>query len=59
MYKVWDDYDANMELIGSADTIGEVKELARERYNDTDGECYIVYGKDIQHVRKLTFSPNF
>lgn len=54
MFKVYDDYDMNMELIGTADNLQEVKQLAKERYEDTDGECLIVYGRDKKHTKFLT-----
>lgn len=53
MYKVFDDYDMDMEFIGTADNIEEVKELARERYDETDGECCIVYGRDKKQTKFL------
>lgn len=53
MYKVYDNYDMDMEFIGTADDIKEVKELAKERYYDTDGECCIVYGRDKKHTKFL------
>lgn len=43
-YKVFDLYEYK-ECIGYADNIQEVKKLAKERYNDTDGECSIYYAE--------------
>ena len=42
-FKVFDVYDFNAFCIGYADTLAEVKRLAREEYDETDGECTIYY----------------
>lgn len=44
-YKVFDIYDGieQRETLGYADNIKEIKQLAKERINDTDGECLIAY----------------
>lgn len=39
-YYVYDLYDGK-ELLGEVKSMDEVIELANERINDTDGECYI------------------
>ena len=41
MFKLYDDYEGDMELLGSG-TLEECKKLARERIDDTDGECYLI-----------------
>lgn len=43
-YKVYDIYEAK-DVVGYADTLEEVKKLARSWHRDTDGECCIVYAK--------------
>jgi len=42
-YKVVDDYEMDWECIGYADTFGEIRKIAHERYLDTDSECAIYY----------------
>lgn len=42
-YKVFDVYNFNDYCIGYADTLKEVKKLARAEYDETDGECLIYY----------------
>ena len=41
-YKVYDLYEGK-ECIGYADTLREVKKIARTQYTETDGECAIYY----------------
>lgn len=41
IYRVYDNYELDMELLGSG-TYEECKRIAEERFNDTDGECYII-----------------
>ena len=53
MYKVYDDYDLTMELIGKAKDLREVKEIAKERYYETDGEFVIYYGECKANVKFL------
>lgn len=53
-YKVYDLYDGK-DCIGYADTLKEVKKLAREQYNDTDGECAIYYAELNQDTNKYNF----
>lgn len=43
-YKVYDLYEGK-DVVGYADTLNEVKRLAREWFRDTDGECCIVYAE--------------
>lgn len=43
-YKVYDLYDGK-QTIGYADTMQEIKRLARQQYDDTDGECAIYYAE--------------
>lgn len=43
-YKVYDLYDGD-DFLGYADTIREIKKLAREEYEETDGECVIGYAE--------------
>ena len=54
-YKVYDLYEGK-ECIGYADTLKEVKKLAREQYNETDGECSIYYVELNQKTNKYKFS---
>lgn len=42
-YKVYDIYDNVAEKLGYADTIAEIKKIARKRCEETDGECLISY----------------
>lgn len=53
MYKVYDDYDLTMELIGEAKDLKEVKKIAKERYYENDGECAIYYGESKTNVKFL------
>ena len=45
MYAVYDEWEGK-EFLGTADNMREVRDLAMERYNDTDGECQIWYYKE-------------
>lgn len=54
-YKVYDLYDYK-EVLGYADTMQEVKRLARERMDDTDGECCIYYAELNKDTQKYNFS---
>lgn len=46
MYKVIDTYDGYYDVIGSFETLDAAKDAARERFDDTDGECQIsIYRK--------------
>ena len=42
MFKVYDNYEMNMELLGTFETKKEVNKCIKEREADTDGECYII-----------------
>lgn len=53
-YKVYDLYEYK-ETIGYADTMPEVKAIARERDNDTDGECAIYYAELNEDAGKYMF----
>lgn len=50
-FKVYDLYEAN-DCIGYADTLAEVKKIAREQYDETDGECDIFYAELNQATNK-------
>lgn len=54
-YKVYDIYEGK-DTLGYADTLTEVKKLAREQSRDTDGECYIVYAELNPETGKYKFS---
>ena len=41
-FKVVDLYDGK-DVLGYADNMWEVKRLARQQVNDTDGECSVYY----------------
>lgn len=51
-YEVYDNYEGDYELIGVAENIKDVKSIMEERYDDTDGECYLIVvdelGKDVR-----------
>ena len=59
-YVVYDVYDgeAHKELLGFCDTIQQVNKLCNERYDETDGECRLAYGKwdGSKWVMKYIFS---
>lgn len=58
-YKVFDMYEG-ADKLGYCNNITSVKKMAREQYNDTDGECSVYYAllkengkydvKNLQHV---------
>ena len=54
-YKVYDLCEWK-EVIGFADTLREVRQIARERYNDTDGECAIYYAELNPETLKYKFT---
>lgn len=54
-YKVYDLYEYK-ETLGYADNIRGIKKLAKERYNDTDGECDIWYVQLDIEKQKYNFS---
>lgn len=41
-FKVYDNYEFDMELLGEFGSLAEAKVCAKERDLDTDGECFIV-----------------
>lgn len=46
MYKVIDTYEGFYDVIGSFDSEEEAREAAKERFEDTDGECQVsIYRK--------------
>lgn len=58
-YKVYDLYECEFgarEVLGYADNMKEIKRLAKERYNDTDGECDIWYAELNIETQKYKFS---
>lgn len=54
-FKVYDMYEGKM-TIGYVDTLSEVKKLAREYYEETDGECSIWYAELNPETLKYKFS---
>ena len=54
-YKVYDLYEGK-DVVGYADTLNEVKRLAREWFRDTDTECCIVYAELNPETKKYRFS---
>lgn len=44
-YKLYDDYDNGMELLGQYANMRQVQKVARERNIDTDGECVLLLYK--------------
>jgi len=45
LYKVFDSYSEDMELLGTCDTIEEVLKIENQRVDETDGECYLLRTK--------------
>ena len=54
-YRVYDIYEGK-DTIGYADTLTEVKRIAREQIEDTDGECMVVYAELNPETGKYRFS---
>ena len=54
-YRVYDIYEGK-DVIGYADTLTEVKRIAREQIEDTDGECMVVYAELNPETGKYRFS---
>lgn len=54
-YRVYDLYEGK-QIIGYADTLQEIKRLARQQYDDTDGECAIYYAEFNQETLKYKFT---
>ena len=44
-YRLVDDYDNDMELLGQYANMRQVQKAARERNIDTDGECVLLLYK--------------
>ena len=44
-YRLVDDYDNDMELLGEYANMRQVQKAARERNIDTDGECVVLLYK--------------
>ena len=40
-YKLYD-YMEGRELVGKYETVDELRKAMHERYDDTDGDCYLV-----------------
>lgn len=45
MLKLYDNYELDMELLAEG-TYEELKKIANERIEDTDGECYLIVEDD-------------
>lgn len=54
-FKVYDLYDGK-ETLGYVDSMAEIRALARQRVNDTDGECAIFYAELNPETNKYKFS---
>lgn len=54
-YKVVDIYEGR-EFLGYADSMAEVKRLARGQVEDTDGECLVVFYSLNPETGKYKFS---
>ena len=54
-FKVYDLYEGN-DCIGYADTLREVKKIARIQYDETDGECDIFFVELDQETQHYDFS---
>ena len=53
-YKVYDLYEGKI-ILGHAKNMKEIKKLAREEYNATDGECDIYYAELNPETMKYKF----
>jgi hypothetical protein len=53
-FKVVDIYEGR-DLLGYADTMQEVKKLAKQRVNDTDSECLIEVRELDTNINKYKF----
>lgn len=58
LYKVYDIYEYQREVLGYCNTIAEVKEIVRKRMDDTDGECECVYAELNPETGKYKFSES-
>lgn len=54
-YRVYDLLDGR-EVLGHADTMKQVHEIAQEQYDDTDGDCDIHYAELNQETNKYKFT---
>ena len=54
-FKVYDLYEGK-EVLGYADTLAEVKKIARTQYEATDGECAIFYAELNKETNRYMFS---
>lgn len=54
-FKVYDLYEGK-EVLGYADTLAEVKKIARTQYEATDSECRIFYAELNEETNKYMFS---
>ena len=54
-FKVYDLYEGK-DVLGYADTLFEVKKIARSQYVATDGECAIFYAELNPETNKYMFS---
>ena len=54
-FKVYDLFEGK-ECIGYADTLREVKKIARIQYDETDGECAIYYAELDRDMDKYDFA---
>lgn len=54
-YKIYDLYEGK-EAIGCANDMNEMQKIAREWFEDTDGECALVYAKFNSELKGYDFS---
>ena len=54
-FKVYDLYEGKI-VLGYADNMQEVRKLAKEQYEATDGECAIFYAPLNPNTEKYMFS---
>lgn len=41
-YRIYDNYDLQNERLGESNTINGLRKFVRERFKDTDGECFFI-----------------
>ena len=58
LYKVYDIYEYQREVLGYGNTLAEVKEIVRKRMDDTDGECTCIYVELNPETGKYKFSES-
>lgn len=51
MYKVIDTFDGFEDIIGTYDTFDEARAAAKERAEDTDGECQVIIYRFVSPVK--------